>query len=790
MPEGLRRYLSAPEWHVVESDWDPQRQNVQESLFTLGNGFMASRGVLEEIPQGARPGTFFAGLFDTTGAQVTELVNAPNPVFMQVAIGGEKLGAIAMDVIEHKRVLDMQRAALFRETLFRTTRKKNRVRYQSLRFFSMNNPHVAAMVVALTPLDEATTFTIRASVDTGVTNMGLVTEGAKRHFHIAGIRTVGPINYLSTKTLEEEVLLGYAQQTRVRVTGRERSVTRQRFEVRARKGRTVYITKYFTFFTSQRVASNSVHSQAVRTLKRAVQAGFDTLFQRHTRKWETLWRRSDVRIKGDRELERAIRFNIYHMHSAGSEYSSDDVSIGARLLSGEGYRGHVFWDTEIFMLPFYFYTLPDVGRDFLIYRHRRLKAARDNAKQRGYEGAMFPWESAGVGDDVTPTWAKDYDGKVIEIHTMHQEHHITADIAFATCHYYEITDDLDFMCKYGLELLVESARFWASRVEYEKKRKRYSINGVIGPDEFHEDVDNNAFTNAMARWNLRAARVYFEEVRKRCPGRSRNLARRLRLKRFELDRWQNIHDGIELTYDKSGKIIEQFDGYFRRRKMPLPALNGRLLPDFPPRLELDKIGSTQFVKQADVVMLMYLLPNGLSAADMKKNFNHYERRTLHKSSLSASVHAIVAARLGLTDVAYRYLSISAFSDLRDIYGNTHEGMHAAALGGTWQAVVGGLGGTHVDQGVLHLTPHLPAKWRSLEFSLAWRGVLLDVTIDQRAVAVQCQAPARKSKARSKGITIEVFGEQKQLRCGDKVRFSRVSKPKRKIETRGLFGGTR
>jgi kojibiose phosphorylase len=788
MPEGLQRYLSGSEWHVAEQGWDPARQNVRESLFTLGNGFLGSRGVLEEIPQGARPGTFFAGLYDTTGAQVTELVNAPNPIFMQVAIGGEKLGVAAMDVLDHKRLLDMQRAALFRETLFRTTRHRSRVRYQSLRFFSMHNPHVAVMLVSLTPLDETTTFTIRASVDTGVTNMGLVTEGAKRHFHIADYHTEGPISYLCTKTLENEVLMGYAHQTKVKVAGREKSVTRRRFEVHVRKGSTALITKYFTFFTSQRAPTRSVHTQAVRTLKRAVQSGFEALYERHTRKWQTLWRRSDVRIKGDRDIERAIRFNIYHMHSAGSEHSSDEVSVGARLLSGEGYRGHVFWDTEIFLLPFFFYTAPEVGRDFLIYRHRRLKAAKENAKARGYEGAMFPWESAALGDDVTPTWAKNFDGKVIEIHTMQQEHHITADIAFAACHYYEITGDVEFMCSYGLELLIESARFWASRVEFDAKRKRYAINGVIGPDEFHEKVNNNAFTNTMARWNLKAARSYYQQIRKRCPDETRNLTRRLRFKRRELDRWQNIHDGIALSYDKSGKIIEQFDGFFRRRKLPLPALNGNLLPDFPSTLALDKIGGTQFVKQADVVMLLYLAPDGLSPAIMKKNFTHYERRTLHKSSLSASVHAFVAGRLGLTDQAYRYLQISALSDLRDVYGNTAEGMHAAALGGTWQSVVGGLVGAHVEGGVLSFTPHLPAKWRSLGFALVWRGLVLDVVVENRAVSVHCQAPARKSSSRTKAVTIEVDGEKKQVRCGEKVRFSRVADRKRKIEGRGLFGG--
>jgi kojibiose phosphorylase len=786
MAEGLEKYLSGSEWHIAELGWDPARQNARESLFTLGNGFMGSRGVLEEIPAGARPGTFFAGLYDNTGAQVTELVNAPNPIFFQVAIGGEKIDVSAMDVLDHKRILDLRRATLFRESLFQTTRKKKRVRYQSLRFFSMHNPHVAVMQVAITPLDMWTCFTIRSSVDTGVTNMGLVTEGAKRHFHIKDYHDEGAVNYLCTETLEEEVLLAYAHQTKVKVAGRERSVARRRFEIKVRKGSTVVITKYFAFYTSQHRPPGTVHTQAVNTLKRAVRSGFDVLFERHRKRWKSLWLRSDVRIKGDAEMERATRFSIYHMLISGSEHNSDHSSIGARSLSGEGYRGHVFWDTEIFILPFFVHTSPAIARKLLRYRYQRLPAARENAKAKGYAGAMFPWESAVTGHDVTPTWHKDFDGKVIEIHTMQQEHHITADIAFAVCRYYQATDDAEFMCSAGLEMLVEAARFWASRVEYDSKRKKYVIRNVIGPDEFHENVNNNAFTNAMARWTLRAARDCYFGIRKRCPDNTRNLSRRLGLKRRELDKWQEIENGILILQSKNGRLVEQFEGFFKRRKLPLPTLDGNLLPRFPSRVPLEKIGTTQFVKQADVVMLLYLLPETFTPEIMTRNFTHYDRRTLHKSSLSPGVHAIVAARLGLTDTAYRYLQIAAFTDLRDIYGNTEDGMHVASLGCTWQSVLNGFAGMRSKQGALCFSPRFPPRWRSLAFTVAWQGVSLDVVMEKRVVSIHCHPPLRKPVDVKRTVTVEVDGQRQELRCGERRRFLCNAAAESPVDTKGVF----
>jgi kojibiose phosphorylase len=526
MSQNFAEYLSSSEWHVPELGLDLGKQVVMESLFTLGNGYIGSRGVLEEIPVGSRPGTFFAGLFDGTGAQVTELINAPNPIALQVAVRGEKLGLASMEVLGHRRVLDMRHGSLFRDTLYRTVVGKRKVRYQSFRFVSMANPHVAVLRVAITPIDHAMTFTVTSAVDTSPTNIGLVTEGRKRHFHIHDYHTVNAAHYLCTKTLEKEVLISYASMLTTTRDGRSRRQPKRSFEIRLERDQTCVLTKYFAFFTSRDIAPRRIRSRALNTLTRSAKAGFDVLFKRHVRKWEDLWNVSDIQIEGDSDLQRAVRFNIYHLLVTGSVHTPDGTSIGARCLSGEGYRGHVFWDTEIFVLPFFIHTAPELARKFLMYRFYQLASARENALRRGYAGAMFPWESADTGKDETPTWHKDFDGKVIEIHTMQQEHHITADIARGVSYYCRTTEDTQFMLQAGLEILIESARFWASRVEYSPQRRCYVINGVIGPDEFHENVNDNAFTNLMARRNLKIARMWYQHFRRLRPGMVKKIATR------------------------------------------------------------------------------------------------------------------------------------------------------------------------------------------------------------------------------------------------------------------------
>ncbi|MFQ5729299.1 MAG: glycoside hydrolase family 65 protein [Waddliaceae bacterium] len=769
MQKDLKKYLNGSEWHIAEQGCDPSKQNIGESLFSLGNGYVGSRGVLEELPIGSQPGTYFSGLFDSTCAQVSELINAPNPISLQVAKVGEKLGVAAMEILDHERILDMSKGVLYRRTVFQTAITKERILYQSIRFFSMANPHAAVMRVVVTPLDRTTSFTVKSAIDTSVSNAGFVTEGPKTHFLIHDYASHGRAKYFCTKTLESETLLAYAAQLTITLNKRTRSGRRKITDLVVEKGQSIILTKYFSLLTSREVPPSKVKQRSFASLKRYVAAGFDKLLERHSRAWTKLWKQSDIKIEGDPELLRAVRYNIYSLLIAGSQHLSDDASIGARCLSGEGYRGHVFWDAATFVLPFFTFVFPDISKKLLLYRYRRLDAARANAKKRGHEGAMFPWESADTGEDVTPTWHKDLDGRIIKIHTMEQEQHITADIAYAVWQYYQATNDDDFFLDYGLEMILETARFWNSRMTFDKKFGGYVINGVIGPDEFHDNVNNNAYTNVMAGWNLLIAGEALKICLKKFPEKVKKLIKRLKLSQQAIKKWHKVADSIYIPYKKNGKLLEQFEGFLKKRKHPLPKVDKSGLPSLPAKIPLEKIGATQFSKQADVVLLLFLLPSLFSEEFIHDNFCFYEARALHKSSLSPSTHAAVAARLGLYEKACRYLQISARMDLDNIFGNTKEGIHAAALGGTWQAVVMGFGGMKIENGYLSFSPRLPPEWEKLFYRLHWQGRDLEVFLKRKEVSLRWRKPKGK-KGEKEPLSVYVFGELKTLKPGRWVGF--------------------
>jgi len=772
MKDYFEDYLSDAHWQIIETGWNPELQNVNESLFALGNGYVGSRAILEENPPDCRPGTFFAGLYEGTRSLVPELINAPNPIDFRVSVNGEKLDVMAMDVMSHKRILDMYKGILVRRTIYANARKK-RFDYQSMRFFSMHDKNVAVMRIYITPLDEDATFTFTNSIDTSIMNMGLVTEGDKKHVTIFETNRFGNINCVCTKTIEKEMLIAYASQIVIKKGKRTFSIPNWSFKIHVEKGRTVCITNYLSFHTISKEYIERTKKSAVQSVAKSVKKGFERLFQEHCKAWEKRWESANIEIEGDPHIERAVRFNIYHLIIAARE-DCEDASIGAKALTGEGYRGHVFWDAEIFCLPFFIYTNPAIAKNLLLYRYRRLDVARRIARERGYQGAMFPWESADTGEDTTPSWYKDSDGKIKRVLTMEQQHHITADVAFAVFHYFMATNDVDFLLRYGLEIMIETARFWASRVEYNKKKRRYEINHVMGPDEFHEDVNNNAYTNILVQWNLKTSAKLCRVFQRKHPKEVKALMSRLNLKSSELETWREIASKIYIPISKRTGIIEQFEGFFKRRRLPLPELDHHSLPVHPRNLR--NIGSTQYVKQADVVMILFLLSDNFSLKTKQRNYLYYEKRTLHKSSLSPSIYAALAAEIGEEHRAYHYFEIAAYTDLKNIYNNTNMGIHAASLGGTWQALIHGFAGIRLRKGILTFNPRLPSSWKKFKATIKYRGYDILTEIDEEKVTLYFPSEHKRDC-----LTVRVYGSLQRVPANKKVSFHKKYKKKLSYE---------
>lgn len=754
--------LSDNEWLVEEKKWNPKKQQLNESLFTLGNGYLGSRGILEEIPKGSSPGTYFAGLYDAKNTQVTELVNAPNPIYFKMKVNGEEIDISKIKVISHYRALDMKQGILYRRSVLKGTDTK-RYCIESVRFFSIGEKHTGAMRVLVTPLDATATIEVESLVDDSVTNKGIMTEGDKMHYITREKCRIGKINYVSDTTFEHRYTLAYATQMLVRKGNHEAAESHERFVVPAKKNQTICFTKLFAINSTRDtgITDKIIKIKTVALLKSVVTKGFSHVLTEHIKSWADRWQVSDIQLGRKGEQQRALRFNIYHLLILANP-NDKQASIGARTLSAEGYKGHVFWDTELFMLPFFIYTDPAAARSLLLYRYNRLDPARDIAARRGYEGVQFPWESADKGVEATPNFTIDLDGRVVRT-IIGEEEHIVSDVAYGVWHYYFITGDTKFMWHYGLEMLLETARFWVSRAKYNPRTELYDINGVMGCDEFHANTNNNAFTNGLARFTIYAALDCLNEFERLNQRRVSDLIKRIHLKKNAIQKWKKVAERIKKPPKRKDRIIEEFDGFFTLKHFPLPKREKYYLPGLPEKhVSVKDLCKTQYVKQGDTLILLYLLSHEFDMETKKANYYFYDDRTLHKSSLSPSTYAIMGAEVGDLKKAYNYFLACLYTDIHNLYNNTSGGIHGASLGATWQVAVNGFGGMRIGFGKISFDPAIPKEIGNIRFTIKLRGKDVKIKATNRSISFLYEAPPGQS------TQLFAFGKPVILKGGKEV----------------------
>ena len=479
----------------------------------------------------------------------------------------------------------------------------------------------------------------------------------------------------------------------------------------------------------------------------------------HEAAWATRWQCSDVEVDGDPQTQQALRFAIYHLNSAANP-ADQHVSIGARALTGDDYHGHVFWDTEIFLLPFYVLTWPEAARALLLYRFNTLDGARAKAAGMGWRGALYAWESADTGAEMTPAQVVGPDRRIIQVVCGRQEQHISADVAYAVWQYWQATGDEAFLRDAGAEMLLEIGRFWSSRAGSEADGRRH-IRGVMGPDEYHEAIDDNAFTNVMARWSIRRALEVAGLMRSRWPERWAALAGRIGVDAAELASWQAAAETLADGFHADTGLFEQFAGYFELEPIDLTTYDGRSVP-MDVVLGRTRTQASQVVKQADVVALLGLLPDEFPGESAAANFRYYAPRCSHGSSLSRAMHGVVAARLGDCDTALDYFRKTADIDLGDARVAIDGGVHIAALGGIWMIAVLGFAGLSMRPDGVAIDPHLPPQWRSLAFRVQWQGRRIRILIrGEHAEAYRVEA----SLDAGDPMTLFVMGQPRALRHG-------------------------
>ncbi|WP_427340305.1 glycoside hydrolase family 65 protein [Caloranaerobacter sp. DY30410] len=726
-------------WFIEQNDYDVKDSPKYETIFTLANGYRGLRGWLEFSNYGFC-GNFIAGVFDKSDAQVIEIVNSQNPLVFNLYVDDELLDIGRCEILNFKRYLDMKDGILYTDVEIKTSKGKI-TKICAKRFVSKKNVHRWGVEYKITPINYSGKIYVENVIDGTVTNGNYHPVDKVKHIMVKERYDLNPGIALETRTMDQgiEIIEGTVIKVlddtilKNRKYGVFGEKVRELLELRVEKGKEYTLQKFGTTYTSRDTDDNLINI-LTNEIKNFYEQGLENEIKAHVKAWQEIWDKIDIEIKGDDQAQLGIRFNIFQLSS--SAYDQDDrVSIAAKALHGEGYKGHIFWDTEIFMLPFFIYTQPEIARNLLMYRYNTLDGARKNAKLNGYEGAQFPWESADDGLEVTPKWGVDYDGNPVRIWTGDEEFHINSDIAFGIWEYYRATKDKDFLINYGMEILLETAKFWISRVEYNVDMDRYEINRVIGPDEFHEHVNNNFYTNYLAKWNIEKTLELVEWLKREDIKVYEDLLNKLDIKEEDFKEWKVVKDKIYIPYSEDGKLIEQFEGYFDLKDIEITQYDENGMPLWPD-LQGYKLGQTQLIKQPDVVMLMLLLGNEFDKETKRINYEYYEKRTMHKSSLSPSMYSIMGLTVGDTHNAYKYFMKTILTDLEDNQGNAGFGLHAASTGGSWQSVVFGFGGLHVDkEQCLCLNPWIPEHWDKLTFNIVWHESKVKVVVTQTEVRV-------------------------------------------------------
>ena len=773
-----------PLWTLDYTDYHPDREKHAEAICATGNGYLGCRGAFAETSSGERhyPGTYIAGLYNRLVSKVADrdlenedFVNCPDWTLITVETpGGARAHPDTDEIRFFRRQLSLRDGLLHRDIrLKHPTGEITRIR--STRFVSMADAHLAGIRYTVTPENYSGPITFISGLNGDIKNDGVARYSQLNQLHLGPDREEadGADLLLGVKTVQSEITVvekaahtlwqnGKSVLPRVDTKDRPRFIeTRLTVDVTA--GEDVTLDKTVAIHTSRDDGSDDPYSAADSTL--AARESLTEAMDRHRAAWERVWERADVVLEGDDRTQRVIRLHTYHLMVTASRHNTAiDASVPARGLHGEAYRGHIFWD-ELFIFPFYNMHYPDVARSFLMYRYRRLNKARDYAREHGYAGAMFPWQSGSDGREetqivhlnpVSGEWGPDFSSL---------QRHISLAVAYNTWTYCHVTGDDDFLRDYAAEMILDIAAFWASKCSYNETSGRYEIHHVMGPNEFHETMPgqeegegglkDNAYTNVMTAWLLEQAADIYRQLPSEYAGA---LLRKLSLNEETLETWRDIARRLHVAVREG--IIAQYDGFLDLKELDWDHY----------RREYDNIGRLdrilkaeglnpddyQLSKQGDLTMLFYVLPLdvlqsvfeklGVSFTDetLRQNYDYYLQRTSHGSTLSLIVHSRVAALLGDLDTSLEWYRKSLEADINDIQGGTTpEGIHTGLMAGTVTGLLASYGGLDLWHDQVLFDPKLPPDWTRLRFNFTFRDVryYADLTPDTLSLNTAAETTA-------------------------------------------------
>jgi maltose phosphorylase len=748
----MKRLFEIDRWKIVEKNLHKEDFRLAESIMSLGNGHMGMRGNFEENYTGDfHRGSYIAGVWFPDKTRVGwwkngypeyfgKVINSTNYIGIRVLIDNEEIDLHKNKVTEFYRELDMQHGVLTRRFTIQQGDKQTKV--EVVRFLSTAEKELAVIQYKVTPVNHDAEITFIPYLDGDIRNEDSnydedfwVEVGREVSDYKGSLVMKTKDNPFGTPTFQTAI------QMELKLNGQVTSIsTNERLEYVENKmtvkGEAV-LEKYVAVTTDRDYPSEQLIHKGKEVLARSLSKGFETLLNEHQQGWLSRWEKADVEIEGDDEAQQGIRFNLFQLFST---YYGEDarLNIGPKGFTGEKYGGATYWDTEAYAIPLYLSTAnQEVARNLLIYRHNQLDGAFHNARQQGLKGALYPMVTF-TGVECHNEWEITF-----------EEIHRNGAIAYAIYNYVNYTGDRDYLHEYGIDVLTGISRFWADRVHYNKKKDLYMMHGVTGPNEYENNVNNNWYTNRIAAWTLTYTLGVINHLIKN--GHSDRVTG-LNITDNELAKWNDIIEKMYFPYDEELGVFVQHDTFLDKDLMTVDQLNQEERP-LNQKWSWDKILRSCFIKQADVLQGLYFFNHEYTMEEKRRNFEFYEPMTVHESSLSPSVHAVLAAELGMEEKAYEMYHRTARLDLDNYNNDTEDGLHITSMTGAWLAIVQGFAGMRTADETLSFAPFIPSTWNGYSFKIVYRNHYLKIVVDKEQITINQEGPE---------LSLKVYGETQQL----------------------------
>ena len=741
----MKEYLKLDSWNIIEEGFDHKNVTASESIFSIGNGRMGQRANFEEKYSGETlQGSYIAGVYYTDKTKVgwwkngypeyfAKVLNASNWIGININTNGEELDLATSKVSGFKRVLNMREGYLSR-SFTATLPNKNTIFVETQRFLSIVDDNIGAIKYSIKAINFNGTIAITPYIDADVKNEDSnydekfweeISQNASDNEAIVTVKTK-KTGFVVSTSMRYEIWKNGEKLNISPVAAFRKKYAESKAEIEVKEGDELVIYKFATNISSFNYNENELEQVAKNELDKAVSKHYDKMLEEQKQAWLAKWEESDITIDGDISAQQAIRFNIFQMNQT---YTGEDerLNIGPKGFTGEKYGGSTYWDTEAYCLPFYLATAnKQVARNLLLYRYKQLDRAIENAGKLGFKNgaALFPMVTMN-GEECHNEWEITF-----------EEIHRNGAIAYAVYNYTRYTDDKSYIENYGLELLIGISRFWSQRITYSKQYNKYVMLGVTGPNEYENNIDNNWYTNTLASWCMDYTRESINYVKNVSPEKYKTLVQKIDFdEETETGRWKDISSNMHYPENKELGIFLQQDNYLNKEQILVKDLDESERP-INQKWSWDRILRSCFIKQADTLQGIYLFEENYDINTIERNFDFYEARTVHESSLSPCVHSILAAKLNKMDKAYELYLRTARLDLDDYNNEVNEGLHITSMAGTWMSIVQGFGGMRIYNNKVYLNPHTPKEWDNYSFKIRFRGAIIKVTVLKNRVEVE------------------------------------------------------